>query len=108
MDLTPEIGKKKHKLSLNWPVQNQFPTIQQAWDFPVQRTKLTLSSAEQQFLLKPANINSMTIHPLHREKRLDWRRGSTARCRVPEALSNHDKRGKKWPKCDRGIRKIDL
>lgn len=23
MDLTPEIGKKKHKLSLNWPVQKK-------------------------------------------------------------------------------------
>ena len=26
---------------------------------------------------------------------------------MPEVLSNHDKRGKKWPKCDRGIGKID-
>ena len=40
--------KKKHKLFLYWPVY-----IQQAWDFPVQRTKLTLSPAEQQYLLKP-------------------------------------------------------
>ena len=53
MDFTLETGKKKHKLSLYWPVQNQFPTILQAWDFPVQRTnsKLTLSSAEQQYIL---------------------------------------------------------
>ena len=78
MDLTPETGKKKHKLSLYWPVQNQFPTIQQAWDFLVQRTKLNLSSAEQQYL------NSIIICPLHREKLgLGWRRGFTTRCRVP-------------------------
>ena len=51
MDFTLETGKKKHKLSLYWPVQNQFLTILQAWDFPVQRTKLTLSSAEQQYIL---------------------------------------------------------
>ena len=51
MNLTLETGKKKHKLSLYWPIQNQFPTILQAWDFPVQRTKLTLSSAEQHYLL---------------------------------------------------------
>ena len=50
MDLTIETGKKKHKLSLNWPAQNQFPTIQQAWDSLVRRTKLTLSSVEQQYL----------------------------------------------------------
>ena len=50
MDLTPETEKNKHKLSLYWPVQNQFPTMQQAWDFLVQRTKLNLSSAEQQYL----------------------------------------------------------
>ena len=56
----------------------------------------------------PGNINSMTICPLHREKLgLGWRRGSNARCRMPAVLSNHDKRGKKWPKCDRGIGKID-
>ena len=56
----------------------------------------------------PGNINSMTICPLHREKLgLGWRRGSNARCRMPEVLSNHDKRGKKWPKCHRGIGKID-
>ena len=57
---------------------------------------------------QPANINSMTICQLHCEKLgLGWRRGSTARCRVPEELSNHDRRGKKWPKCDRGIGKTD-
>ena len=56
----------------------------------------------------PGNINSMTICPLHREKLgLGWRRGSNVRCRMPEVLSNHDKRGKKWPKCDRGIGKSD-
>ena len=29
-------------------------------------------------------------------------------CGVPEALSNHDRRRKNWPKYDRGIGKIDL
>ena len=54
------------------------------------------------------SINAMTICPVHREKfGLSWRQGSTARCRVSEELSNHDRRGKKWPKCDRGIGNID-
>ena len=73
---------------------------------PVDEVDLILSRAA--VFTQPANINSMTICPLHHEKLgLGWRRGSTARCRVPEALSNHDRRGKKWPKCDRGIGKID-
>ena len=55
-------------------------------------------------LTQPANINSMTVCPFHREKLdLGWRRGSTASCRVPEALFNYDRRGKKWPKGDRRI-----
>ena len=97
MDLTIETGKMKHKLFLNWPAQNQFPTIQQAWDSLVRRTKLTLSSVEQQYLFNlHANINYMIICPLHRKKLgFGWRQGSTARCRVLEALSNHDRRGKK-------------
>ena len=73
---------------------------------PMNEVDLILSRAA--VFTQPANINSMTICPLHREKLgLGWRRGSTARCRVPEALSNPDRRGKKWPKCDRGIGKID-
>ena len=56
----------------------------------------------------PGNINSTTICPLHRENLgLGWKRGSNTRCRMPEVLSNHHKRGKKWPKRDRGIGKID-
>ena len=73
---------------------------------PVDEVDLILSRAA--LFTQPANINSMTICPLHRQTLgLDWRRGSTARCRVPEALSIHDRRGKKWPKCDRGIGIID-
>lgn len=73
---------------------------------PMDEVDLILSRAA--VFTQPANINSMTICPLHREKLgLSWRRGSTARCRVPEALSNHDRRRKKWPKFDRGIGKID-
>ena len=73
---------------------------------PMNEVDLILSRAA--VFTQPANINSMTICPLHHEKLgLGWRRGSTARCRVPEALSNPDRRGKKWPKCDRGIGKID-
>lgn len=38
---------------------------------------------------------------------LGWRRGSPVKCRVPKALSNYDTRGKKWPECNQGIRKVD-
>ena len=73
---------------------------------PKDEVDLILSRAA--LFTQPANIHSMTICPLHREKLgLGWRRGSYARCRVPEVLSNHDKKGKKWPKCDRGIGKND-
>ena len=54
---------------------------------PIDEVDLILSRAA--VFTQPANVNSMTICPLHREKLgLGWRRGSTARCRVPEALSN--------------------
>ena len=66
---------------------------------PKDEVDLILSRVE--IFTHPGNINSMTICPLHCEKLgLGWRRGSNARC-------NHDKRGKKWPKCDRGFGKID-
>lgn len=105
--MTRETGKKKHKLSLYWPVQKQFRTTASlGFSGPMDEVDLVLSRAA--VFTQPANINSMTICQLHCEKLgLGWRRGSTARCRVPEELSNHDRRGKKWPKCDRGIGKID-
>ena len=74
---------------------------------PENEVDLILSRAA--VLIQPANINSMTICPLHRGNLgFGWRRGSTAWCGVPEALSNHDRRRKNGPKCDRGIRKITL
>ena len=61
---------------------------------PMDEVDLILSRAA--VFTQPANIDSMTICSLHRQNLgLGWRRGSTARCRVPEALSNHDRRGKK-------------
>lgn len=54
----------------------------------------------------PGNIHSMTICPSHRAKLgLGWTRGSSTRCRVPFEISNHGKKGKSWPKYDRGIGK---
>ena len=73
---------------------------------PKDEVDLILSRVE--IFTHPGNINSMSICPLHREKLgFGRRRGSNARCRMPEVLSTHDKRGKKWPKCDRRIGKID-
>lgn len=57
---------------------------------------------------QPQNICSMTICPSHRSNLgLGWSRGSNRRCRVPSLLSNHGKKSKTWPKCDRGIGKDD-
>ena len=69
-------------------------TASPGFSSPIDEVDLILSRAA--VFTQPANINSMTICPLHCEKLgLGWRQGSTARCRVPEALSNHDRRGKK-------------
>jgi hypothetical protein len=56
----------------------------------------------------PNSFDNMTIYLQHRAKRgLGWTRGST-RCRIPAALSNHGKGGRKiWPKGDRGLGKQD-
>ena len=90
MDLTLEARKR----SINYSFTGLFTYIQQAWDFPVQRTKLTLSPAEQQYLLK---LRTSLI----------WAGGGDLLQGVECALSNHDRRGKKSPSCDRGIQKID-
>ena len=52
---------------------------------PEDEVELILSRAA--VFTQPANINSIIICPLHREKLgLGWRRGSTSRCRVPMFL----------------------
>lgn len=57
---------------------------------------------------QPRIVSSMTICPLHRSNLgLGWSRGSNTRCRVPALLSNHGKKSKTWPKCDRGIGKSE-
>ena len=50
---------------------------------------------------------SMTICPSHRSKLcIDWSRGSTIKCRVPQSISGHGRgKIKKWPKAERGIGK---
>ena len=95
---------RQEKRNTNYPFASLFkgnikPYSESWFSGPKDEVDLILSRAA--LFTQPANIHSMTICPLHREKLgLGWRRGSYARCRVPEVLSNHDKKGKKWPKCD--------
>lgn len=52
------------------------------------------------------NINTMTICPYHRATLgISWTRGGGARCRVPQAISNHGKTKGTWVKGDRGLGK---
>ena len=54
----------------------------------------------------PEDVKSWTIFPLHRSKLgVGWSRRSDARCRMPQALSNHSKF--KGPRAERGISKED-
>ena len=108
MASTEETRNKRRKLSLYWPVQSQFPTIQRVWVFRGQKDEVDLILSQAAMFAQPANISSVTICPLHRAKLgLGWTKGSNTRCRVPEVLSNHGKGGKTWPKSDREIGKGD-
>jgi len=53
------------------------------------------------------NLERMTICPSHRSSLgIGWSRGSTIKCRVPQAISGHGKvKTTKWPKAERGIGK---
>ena len=104
---------RQEKRNANYPFTGLFKSNSNhkaSLVFLVQRTKLTLFSAEQPYL--PNLQTSIVLFYDHLSLAswtlgLGWRRGSTAKCRVPKALSNYDRRGKKWPECDQGIRKVD-
>lgn len=70
-------------LACSKPISNHAASL--GFSGPEDEVELILSRAA--VFTQPANINSIIICPLHREKLgLGWRRGSTSRCRVPMFL----------------------
>jgi len=71
---------------------------------PVNEVDLILSRAAM-FETSKETIAAMTICPYHRGALgIGWTRGGGTRCRVPQSISNHGKKGV-WPKGDRGLSK---
>ena len=70
-------------LACSKPISNHTASL--GFSGPEDEVELILSRAA--VFTQPANINSIIICPLHREKLgLGWRRGSTSRCREPMFL----------------------
>ena len=91
-------------LACSKPISNHTASL----GFSGPKDEVDIIISREAMFAQPANISSMTICPLHRAKLgLGWTKGSNTRCIVPEVLSNHGKRGRTWPKSDRGIGKRD-